>query len=83
MRQLLKIPMDTIIRVHGILYNQTEPLDLKEGDLVLDLGDGAYGYVDMIKEDKIAIKDGRVAEVGVPISRVRKLVFSPLTNSDN
>jgi hypothetical protein len=45
--------------------------------LVLDLGDFTFGYVDMRKGDKIAVRDGCVTELGVPISRVRKLALIP------
>lgn len=70
----MNIPIEVPVRVHGLLYKQVETTDIKEGDLVLDLRDGTYGYCDMVKGDSIAIRDGWVSEVGVPISSVRKLI---------
>jgi hypothetical protein len=74
---MLKIPLDIPIRIHDLLYKQIETTDVNVGDLVLDLGDFTFGYVDMRKGDKIAVRDGCVTELGVPISRVRKLALIP------
>lgn len=71
------------IRVHDILYLPVETNDIKEGDLVLDLGDFTVGYVDMKIENTIAIKYGYVTEVGVSITRVRKLIPCLETNTLN
>lgn len=78
------IDIDVKLRIDGVLYNQqSHTNDIKEGELVFDTKDNTYGYCDMVCGNKIAIKFGCVAELGVPMSRVRRLVPALETNSLN
>lgn len=70
-------------RVHGILYKTADASDVKEGDLVFDTKDKTFGVCDMRIGNKIAIKEDYVAELAVPIERVRKLIPVPENNSLN
>jgi hypothetical protein len=79
----MQVPIEVKIRIDGVLYDQIETPDLNEGDLVFDTKDNTYGFVDMRRGDQIAIRENCVTEVGVPISRVRKLIPSLLNNSLN
>lgn len=75
--------METLIRIKSTLYKQTEPRDIKVGDLVFDIKDNTYGTIDMIYEGgtHVAIRDGWVVEVGVPVDRVR--ILTPFEESNN
>lgn len=68
------IPLNALINIQGKRYRQVITKDIKIGDFVLDTKDGCYGICNMLMgNDRIAIKDVYVVEVGVPISRVRRL----------
>lgn len=76
-------PLDALLRIDKILYQQVVTNNIVKGDLVLDLNDGCYGVCDWVYKDMIAIRQGIIVELGVKISRVRKLIPSPFTNSLN
>lgn len=61
-------------RIDNIMYHASEkPATI--GDLVIDTKDNTFGYVEMeTSKDTFAIRDGFVTEIGVPKSRVIKLV---------
>lgn len=73
------------IRIDGIIYKQIEAtiININKGDLVLDTKDSCYGYIDMKSINKVAIRHGCIVEVGVPISRVRKLIPDINPNQTN
>lgn len=75
---MLRIPRKARVRIEGVKYKQIKATvhNINKGDLVLDTKDNCYGYVDMKSVGTIAIKHGCVSEVGVPISRVRKLILA-------
>jgi hypothetical protein len=77
------IPSDAKIRVNGILYNQIVDFKPEVGQLVLDTKDFTYATIDMVRGDKVAVKCGWVVELGVPISRLRKLIPTIESNSIN
>jgi hypothetical protein len=79
----MEININRPVRIDGLLYRQVETGEIEEGDLVLDLYDGTYGFCDMRKDDKIAIRHDWVVEVAIPISRVRKLVHIANPESEN
>jgi len=72
---MIELPSNAKIRINGFYYRMVEPDYVREGDRVVDMRDGTHGICDMIHSDgnHIAIKDGSVIEVGVPISRIKLL----------
>lgn len=66
------------IAVRGKSY-RTDPNDrsIVVGDLVLDRGDGLYGWVASIREGFVAVAADGAVELGVPLDRLLKL--TPVT----
>lgn len=65
-----------------VLDDEYDTLDgdptIKQGDLVLDLKDGSFGWVkekvtDELGNETLSLRDRFFIEVGVPLSRVVKL----------
>jgi len=72
-----------LYRIHGILYEVSDK-NIEVGDLVLDTKDNTYGYISMEHDkDYVAVTDSPIAEVGVPKSRLKKLIPAIETNSIN
>jgi len=70
---MLTLPPDTKIRINGFYYRMVDPTFVKEGDRVLDLRDGCHGICDKRIDDRIAIRDGCVIELAVPLEHVKLL----------
>ncbi len=68
------IPLDLPVVIDNQQYAQHENVPIKEGDLVLDTKDFTYGWCDFVLGDRIAIAHSGIAELAIPMSRVRKLV---------
>lgn len=60
----------TAIRIDARKYRVVTHATPKVGDLVIDRKDGLYGKVDMVIEGEAAVRNGCVAEVGVPLTRL-------------
>jgi hypothetical protein len=82
---MIRIPIKCKVRINGIPYEQIKATktNIKQGDLVVDTKDNCYGYIDMKSQNYVTIKFGCVAEVGVPISRIRKLIPTVTHNQTN
>jgi hypothetical protein len=76
MRALYTIPEPdkTILTIMGKLYKVVNEL-ITEGNIVFDRLDGTYGTCEMISLDgkTIAMRDGIIVEVGIPVERVYNL----------
>lgn len=64
------------VRIKGIPYSQSEATieNIEIGDLVLDTKDNCYGYINTKSANYVSIKYGCTVEIGIPISRIRKLI---------
>ena len=63
----------SIVNVNGKKYYVTKDKNFAVGDVVLDRGDGTCGIIDFISGSRCAIRDGCVAELAVPLTRLVKL----------
>lgn len=74
-KELLVLPSNIIIAIQNKDYIAVTTDHIYVGDIVLDRKDGLYGTCDMLmKQDTIAIRDSCIVEVGVPKTRVYKLI---------
>lgn len=63
-----------LIRIHEQHYIfDFDDKNFKEGDMVIDRKDGAYGVCEMVRNGKCAVNDNGAAELGVPLDRLIKL----------
>lgn len=63
------------IHIHGKLYYaDLKNTKFKVNDLVLDLGDGTFAWIEKIQGKTCVLREGFVVELNVPLSRLVKLV---------
>lgn len=71
---MFNIPWEALVCIDQIYYKQEPLINPKVGMLILDTQDGTYAYIDMVHNpERVVIKEKEVAEVGVPITRLRLL----------
>lgn len=81
---MFNIPWEAYICIDQIYYKQQPLIKPEVGMLVLDMQDGSYAYIDMVHNpERVVIKEKNVAEVGVPITRLRLLTPTISPDSKN
>lgn len=74
----MTIPISLLLSIQGNIYKQINTDYIKEGDFLLDTQDNCWGICRTLYDDgtHLAIGSGGATEVGVPKSRVRKLILN-------
>jgi len=72
-------------RINKLEYIVDYENEIQLNDLVYDIRDNSYGYVDMLKNGKACVKDGYVAEGNIDIKflvRLKDLIPEKLRQKD-